>query len=280
MAKLLGSDLDGTLFYPKHRIRLLSGKTVKFIRSFIDEGNEFVVVSGRNHGSCSKVARKLKRKVSIVGCNGAVVYHHDKCIQSKTIDGKDAMEVIDYLNKTWHPKGYYVMTNEDEFILREKFKSFWYRVGYFIWYVIQGVLKEPFFVSKEKFDKAIRENKACKIMVFFGIFKKDKEYSNMVNKDLREKFLDKVEPSWSFEFIELSPTGTSKSNGLKSLSNYLNIDNSDIYVVGDSGNDISMFKEFKEHSFCIDRAPLSVSKYARYTLKRFDDIRDYLIERK
>ena len=280
MAILLGSDLDGTLFYPKHRIRLLSPRTVKFIREFIDEGNEFVAVSGRNYGSCSKVGKKLKRPISVVGCNGAVIYHHDKCVQNKTIDGKFAREVINYLNENWDPKGYYVMTNDDKFILEKKFKSFWYRVGYLIWYIIQGVLREPFSVSHEEFNKAIDENRACKIMVFFGIGKKHKARSNIANKDLREKFLDKIEPSWSQEFIELSPANTTKSSGLKSLSNYLNIHNSDIYVVGDSGNDISMFKEFKEHSFCMARAPLSVSKYASHTIKRFRDVREYLKERK
>ena len=280
MRLLLGSDLDGTLFYPKHRIRMLSPKTVKFLQSFIDEGNELVVVSGRNHGSCKKVGKKLNRPISIVGCNGAVIYHKDECIQNKTIDAETAHKVLDYLEEKYHPRGYYVMTNDDEFILREPYKSLTYKIGNLLWYWYQGVLREPYFVSKEKFDKAINENKVNKIMVMFGINKKSKQISKEANKDLHEKFGDVIEPSWSFQFIELSPAGTSKSSGLKSLANYLNITNRDIYVVGDSGNDISMFKEFSENSFCMAKAPLSVSKYASHTLKKFIDIRDYLKERK
>ena len=280
MSKLLGSDLDGTLYFPKHRIRLLSAKTVRFLRSFIDEGNTLAVVSGRNIGSCSKVSRRIKRPISIVGCNGAVIKHNNDIVQSKTIDSDAAHKVLEYLEKNWSPKGYYVMTNDDEFILKYKFKSIWYRIGYLLWYIFQGVLREPFIVSESKFNKAIDENKVYKIMVMFGINEKAKQRSNEANKDLREKFGDIIEPSWSFEFIELSPVGTSKSSGLKSLANYLNITNSDIYVVGDSGNDISMFKEFSQNSFCMAKAPLSVSKYASHTLKKFNDIREYLEERK
>ena len=278
--KLLGSDLDGTLFYPKHRIRMLSRKTVKLIQDFIDEGNEFVVVSGRNHLSCLKVSEKIKRPIGIVGCNGAVIYHHDKCIQNKTIDPKTAHEVLDYLEKNWQPKGYYVMTNEDEFILKNSFKSLGYKIGQFLWYIYQGVLREPYYTSEKKFYEAIDNGKVNKIMVMFGITEKSKQRSNEANKDLREKFGDVIEPSWSYEFIELSPAGTSKSSGLKSLANYLNITSSDIYVVGDSGNDISMFKEFSKNSFCMAKAPLSVSKYANHTIKHFDEIREYLEERK
>lgn len=276
MRKLIGSDLDGTLFYPKHRILMLPKKTIKFIQNFIDEGNEFVVVSGRNKESCWKVSKKIKRPIGVVGCNGAVIYHGDTCIQNKTIDPKAAREVLEYLESNYKIKGVYVMTNDDEFILRERFKSLGYKIGHLLWYIYQGVLREPFFTSKEKFYKAIDESKVNKMMVMFGVNKKAKQRSKEATKDLIEKYGNIIEPSWSYEFIELSPAGTSKSSGLKTLSNYLNITNSDIYVVGDSGNDISMFKEFSTNSFCMAKAPLSVSKYASHTIKRFIDIRDYL----
>jgi len=276
MNKLIATDLDGTLFYPKHRIRMISRKSLRFIRDFIDEGNYFAIVSGRNASFGFKVAKKINRPVSIVGCNGAFVYYQDEKIFSKTINPDDAKEIIKYLDEVYKPKAYFVMSNENEFVLRERFKTLFYKIGYFIWYWTQGVYREPYKVSKEKFYKILEDNKAYKFMSMFGIRKKDKISASFANKEIYKKFGNKIEPSWSNEFIEYSPAGTSKSIGLKFLADYLNINRSDIYVVGDSGNDISMFREFSENSFSMEHAPLSVSKYANHVIKRFEDIKDYI----
>lgn len=276
MNKLIATDLDGTLFYPKHRIRMISKRSLKFIRKFIDEGNHFAIVSGRNASYGFKVAKKINRPVSIVGCNGALVYHHDKKIFSKTINSEDAKQVIKYLEDVYKPKALFIMSNENEFVLRKRFKTLFYKIGYFFWYWTQGVYREPYCVSKQRFDEIIEQNKAYKFMSMFGISKKDQIRASLANKDLFKKFGDKIECSWSNEFIEYSPVGTSKSSGLKFLADYLNINRSDIYVVGDSGNDISMFKEFSENSFSMEHAPLSVSKYANHVIKRFEDIEKYI----
>lgn len=276
MSKLIATDLDGTLFYPKHRIRMISKKSLRFIRKFIDEGNQFAIVSGRNASFGFKVAKKINREISIVGCNGAFVYHKDKKIFSKTIDPESAKKVIEYIEETYKPKAYFIMSNENDFVLRNRFKTLFYKFGYFMWYWTQGVYRESYFVSKEKFDQIIEENKAYKFMTMFGIFKKDQIRASLANKEIFKKFGNIIEPSWSNEFIEYSPVGTSKSIGLKFLADYLNIDHSDIYVVGDSGNDISMFKDFSENSFSMEHAPLSVSKYASHVIKRFEDIERYI----
>lgn len=276
MNKLIATDLDGTLFYPKHRIRMISKKSLRFIRKFIDDGNEFAIVSGRNASFGFKVAKKINRPVSIVGCNGAFVYYHDKKIYSNTIKPEFAREVLDYVEKTYDIKAFFVMSNENDFVLRNRYKTLLYKFGYFMWYWSQGVYREKFHTSKDKFYEIIDQNKAYKFMSMFGIFKKDKIIASLANKDIFKKFGDKVEPSWSNEFIEYTPAGTSKSTGLKFLADYLNISHSDIYVVGDSGNDISMFRDFSENSFSMEHAPLSVSKYANHVIKRFEDIEKYI----
>lgn len=276
MNKLIATDLDGTLFYPKHRIRMISKKSLRFIRKFIDDGNEFAIVSGRNASFGFKVAKKINRPVSIVGCNGAFVYYHGKKIYSNTIKPEFAHEVLDYVEKTYDIKAFFVMSNENDFVLRNRYKTLLYKFGYFMWYWSQGVYREKFDTSKDKFYKIIDQNKAYKLMSMFGIFKKDKIIASLANKDIFKKFGDKVEPSWSNEFIEYTPAGTSKSTGLKFLADYLNISHSDIYVVGDSGNDISMFRDFSENSFSMEHAPLSVSKYANHVIKRFEDIEKYI----
>lgn len=280
MAKLLATDLDGTLFYPKRRIRLISNKVKKFIQRFMDEGNYFTVVSGRNITPANRVYKRLERNGFAVGCNGAYITEGGKVIHSQTINPDDLFALIKYVEENYPIKEFYVMTDRDEFIMRRKFKSLFYRFVNFLWYIYQGALRNPYYIDEKKFYDAIKEGHAYKLMIMFGVTKKDIRCSQKANKDLFEKFGDKLECSWSNEFIEISSYGCSKSNKLKFLADYLKINHNDIYVVGDSGNDISMFKAFQEHSFCMSHAPLSVSKHAKHKIRRFEDIEKYLDEDK
>ena len=46
--KVLATDLDGTLFYPKDKKNIICLENLKFIRDFIDEGNKVILISGRS----------------------------------------------------------------------------------------------------------------------------------------------------------------------------------------------------------------------------------------
>ena len=47
MIKVLATDLDGTLFYPKRKISLISGKNKKFLRKFVKEGKKVILVTAK-----------------------------------------------------------------------------------------------------------------------------------------------------------------------------------------------------------------------------------------
>lgn len=278
MTKLLATDLDGTLFYPKKRIRLVSNRTKKMIQKFIDDGNQFVVVSGRNLGPCHRIFNRLQRDGIAIGCNGSFITQNNKIIHKKTFEPQILHKVIEYVESHFPIKGMYIMADTDEFVQRNKFKSLGYRIMNKLWYWYQGALKNPYKICEKRFMELIDEGHAFKLMIMFGISKKAIKRSAEANKELYREFGNEIEASWSNEFIEISPYGCSKSNGLKFIENYLKINHDNVYVVGDSGNDISMFKEYQEHSFCMSHAPLSVSKYAKHIIKNFEDIEKYLFE--
>lgn len=280
MGKLIAADLDGTLFYPKHRIKMISKKALNFIRNRIDQGDYFCVVSGRNSNYGYKVQEKIGRPIGIIGCNGSVIVHQDNVIKQDSFDPKTAREAIEWIRENLKPKGFFVMASDNTFTLEKYFKNPFYNLGYFMWYFMQGVYREPMKTSKEKFDSVIDGGRAVKIMIMFGIGQKNIKRASEANKIIYKQFGDKLTASWSDEFIELSPKEANKSNGLQFYADYLKINHDDVFVVGDSGNDISMFKEFPKHSFCMKHAQLSVSKYASNTVDRFEDIENYLEERK
>lgn len=276
MAKLIATDLDGTLFYPKKRIKMISKKSLLFLRNHIDKGGKLVLVSGRNSEYLKKVVHRINRPVDLIGCNAAYIMANNEVIKSENFEAKSTRIALEEIERDLPVKAFFIMSEDNRFVLRDKFANCVYRVAYKFWNFFQGVYREPSIVSKKQFYEIIDSGKAKKIMIFFGIGKKNVLRSKEANKYLVEKYSHLFEPSWSNEFIELSPKGCSKSLGLKYYADYININHSDVYVVGDSGNDISMFKEFPENSFCMSHASLSVSKYAKHVIKSFDDLEKFI----
>lgn len=276
MGKLIATDLDGTLFYPKKRIYMIKRKSLRFLRNHIDNGGKLVLVSGRNSEYLQKVVRRINRPVDVIGCNASFIISDGKLIRNVGFNIDKTKDVLKKIEEEFQTKGMFIMSEDNRFVIREKFHSLIYRMVYQIWNFFQGVYKEPSTVSKEQYNEIINSGKAKKIMVFFGVGRKNVLRSKEANKIIREKYGDVVEGSWSNEFIELSPAGCSKSEGLKYYLEYHKINHSDVYVVGDSGNDISMFEEFHENSFCMSHASLSVSKYAKHVIKHFSDLEKFI----
>ena len=55
MSKLIAIDLDGTLFYPKKRIKLVSKENIRFLKWAKANGHEVVFVTSRNRQFVEKV---------------------------------------------------------------------------------------------------------------------------------------------------------------------------------------------------------------------------------
>ena len=62
MAKILVTDLDGTLFYPKKKLGLIGKENLAFLREWIDSGNKLVLASGRNYKDADKILKKIGRE--------------------------------------------------------------------------------------------------------------------------------------------------------------------------------------------------------------------------
>lgn len=273
--KMFAVDLDGTLFYPKHPIVLLTKKTVSFIKEIEKNGDIFSVVSGRNIASCLKVFEKTGTKPYVVGCNGAFIYSDGKFISSSCLKKEDAKKVLDFIYSNYKPLAVYAMSSMGETFVREQFGPL-KKLGFKIYDLFQGKLLHEYSFNKVKFEQTINENKAWKIMVVFGISRKAKKIAKEFNKEIYKHFGDICSSAWSEQAIEISAKNSEKSDSILKLADSLNIKENNIYVVGDSGNDIPMFKRFYENSFCMAHSNKSIKKYAKNTIKRVVDIKKYL----
>ena len=95
MAKILATDLDGTLFYPKDNIGMISKPNLFFIQSFIDNGGKVVLISGRSHSYIKKVINRIGRPCAGISYNGGCVYDGEKLVRSKAIPNDEANEIIE-----------------------------------------------------------------------------------------------------------------------------------------------------------------------------------------
>lgn len=274
MKKIIATDLDGTLFYPKRRMTMISSKNLKFVQDYIDQGGKVIIVSGRNHYFTAKVVERINRPVDIIGCNSAFIFSDGKKIREEFLPTERIKEIMDEINHDFDPAGYFLMSKNHNLVTYDRHRNFIYNIALRLYYLSQGIYREPFVNSEFIFNEEVDNGVVHKIMMFFGISLKAIKKAKEVNKKLREKYSE-IETSWVQSFIEITPKGCNKAEGLNYYLNHLQRNKDDLVVVGDSGNDISMFQAF-ENSFCMKHAPQSVQKYAKNIIRHFHDLGTFL----
>ena len=278
MGKLLAVDLDGTLFYPHQKKCCISKKNVKFLRDFIDEGNKLVLVTSRSHQFTLKLKDEIQRPFDVINCTSSQIYAGEKIIRDVPMEPKDLKEVINFLDTTHRPIAYLMTTENYPCIIKQNVPLNKFLIwSYNRYYAHQRCYQEPYVLDNDIFDQELDHSKVYKVMVFYGFGRNKKKLSKELNKLLREKH-PTIESSWTLIVNELTPLNCNKSYGIRYYCNYFGIDKKDVYVVGDSGNDISMFNEFHENSFVMSHAYPSVKKYAKHVVSRVFKLRDYVLK--
>ena len=277
MSKIIATDLDGTLFYPKDKKEMIYKPNLFFLQSFIDNGGKLILISGRSFKYCQKVIKKIDRPTSVISYNGACVYNGEHIIFQNTLDNKDARELIEDIAEEYKNPGVFLMTEKGLFVhLRSKSKIV--EKLYIFYYRNQKIYAEDLHVGEDLFEEQLSSGKIYKFMLYFGLGKRSRDKANKVCKILRN-MNDNIEANWSNNVVEITPRGCSKNVALRTLLQNQGLSEKDLYVVGDSGNDISMFKEFHENSFCMGHSPKTVSKHAKYTIDKFEDLSRYIFEK-
>ena len=84
MIKLLATDLDGTLFFPKRRTHLIPSRNKKFLRKFVAQGGKVVLVSSRGDAFLDRTVKRIGVPIDYIGTDGTLV----------KIDGKVVREAL------------------------------------------------------------------------------------------------------------------------------------------------------------------------------------------
>lgn len=274
LEKTLATDLDGTLFYPKRRIRMVPEKSVRFVHRFVNDGGRFVTISSRGEYFAKKLAERLGNPMEAVCNNGALVFSGGKCIKEAYLEPGLAEKIIADVKKECGYHVAIVSTRELNSVYDPKDTTLWTDFVYAVYNrILQGVYHEPVKRSKRIFDEQLAKNQVTKILIIVGFSKKKHERAYKFTKKLNEKY-DNAEFSWVETGIEVSPKGCTKAAGLLFYLDYNKIPRDNVLVVGDGGNDISMFDAFPDSSYCLSHGPGRVKKHAAHVIDQFCELEE------
>ena len=99
MIRLLATDLDGTLFYPKDRFHAVGRKNREFLRFLRERGIDILYVSGRNPKILPVLERIDRRSYPLLGCNGAYLYQDGQVFDRQPMDRKGLERLVLALEK-------------------------------------------------------------------------------------------------------------------------------------------------------------------------------------
>lgn len=273
--KLIAIDLDGTLFYPKERFRLIHPKNISFITRMVDAGHEVVLVTSRSQDFTEKTIKKIGRSLSYVSRNGAVVVHEGNIIQDRVWPKDTALALYEAIHAMYPHQAWSVDSRQSQNVVHVGHHGFWVNVLYRLYYLFQGVYREPFTSDEKKFLNVLANEDIHRVLVYFGLGRKGTNKAKHARDIFKKKFPN-FEFSWIEGLIEIAPPLTNKLTGLNELIKLKNIRHENVYVVGDSGNDSILFNAFYSHSFVMNNAHPEIKKQAKTIIHRVYEMERFL----
>jgi Cof subfamily protein (haloacid dehalogenase superfamily) len=272
--KLIAIDLDGTLFYPKKPISLVIKKNVLFVKAAIAAGHEVVFVTSRNHEFVQKVVAKIGAPIDIISRNGAKIVYKGDIIRDAFVDNDVIKTLVDDILDRYPKQLLSMDTNKQANVAFTESNQRWLLMFYKFYYFIQGNYREDYHLHNESFNQALTNEKIQRLLIYFGLSKSSKKLAHDESERLKKTY-PMLEVSWIQALIEVSAKGVNKATAIQKILEINGMKDDDVMVVGDSGNDIPMFKAFK-HSYCMSHAHPRVKQHAKNFIKHVYDLRKVL----
>lgn len=248
MIKMIISDLDGTLLSFDNKVR---DDDINAIHAALDHGINFCLASGRKDLDIQAVAKIIGgNKFHRISQNGAFVFSSDDHELHRTsfepaiakklyerIIGEDVITILSTIDKEY-------VEVKDEVIRKIEERLF-------------SPIEEEKDL-KEKIGKSIHTSK----IIINGAEKTIRQ----LQKKLMDTFPDELDTFISeSKILDVMPKNISKGNAIKILMENVGLSSNEIACIGDSYNDIPMFKLTK-NSFAMSSAHPDVKKEAKFVV--------------
>ncbi|AOR22244.1 HAD-IIB family hydrolase [Clostridium taeniosporum] len=224
--KLLASDLDGTLVAGNE---LRNDKDLTLINKLKEYGHKLIVSTGRSYDMVIPLMEKYNIEYDyLLLCNGGLIMNrdHDK-VFDEWVSNKISNKIIN---------DYY---NNETLVYLDNYKNSIFIDNPEIYKSKVGDMMD-FFTRKIYIEEALSSKDNYKIISLAPI-DKDQVKAEKIKNDIIENYGEYVEAYRNKFFVDIVPKGCSKGNALKRILEVENISKDNLYVVGDSFNDVSMF---------------------------------------
>ncbi|MFD0679575.1 MULTISPECIES: HAD family hydrolase [unclassified Paenibacillus] len=259
MIKLIVSDLDGTLMQKDHTVRI---EDQEALRKAIESGIIITFASGRMYPEIRHVMDLIDLEVHAVSQNGAYVHtsgknliRHDSFETELIRQLAVAAQETPFYTVMCSPDTYVVTTHSAE---NEK---------------VQQNLLAPLIVMPHALEALGSELMCCKI-TYLGDVEKlltFKEQLLAVHGDKIDAYIADV------NCLDVMPRHVSKGAGLQALQAHLGIRPEETICIGDSFNDVSMFRT-TPHSFAMSSSHSDVKSQAAYVVNSVADAIDWALK--
>lgn len=265
MVKVIATDLDGTLLKPKKVLSLVERENKKYIGNFY---GDVVLVSGRNPKFCAKICNCLNIQHNFIALNGAVIVKNGNVIYRQSLKKTALFALLEFIESYYDSFELMIFDKYDRIIDYSPIKKAKIRLKHLKYAIKNGRLHEKIIINNKKAENLLVNTTE----IYKAIIYSDNcdDMYNIIKKEFKAHF----ELFPSSHSIEISPKGVNKGNALQYLINTTNLNNDDIYVVGDSSNDIPMFNLF-ENSFAMDSSDAFTKTKAKYTISKFCDLNNF-----
>ena len=262
MAKYIATDLDGTLLAPIDSANLIPIENRETLKAF----DSVFIVSGRNQAFIEGICKELGIEPNFVAYNGAAVFANGKAIYKKKLDKDSANKIFEYIKGKYDFYTIFLMDDKNRIytinsddVARQKQEE----------QEVKDFPRHRYITIKDEAEvnKVLHGTRALMKMNIVV----DPEHKPEVFKQLLGSELP-ISCCYCKGAIEIISNECSKGASLAKLVQELNIDENEVYVIGDDNNDISMFDYFK-NSFLIkdDNVVYYKENYNR-TIKCFADL--------
>ena len=253
MIKIIFCDLDDTLLTPI--TKEIKNEDIESINHWIKSGNLFVIATARHHSFLNNITNnKYHFDFDCVGWNGAEIYYQSKVTEISPF--KKPQFLCLYENMKEYKK-YIKVTNEKNEYIYENQDS----------YAKEIFIKESSQLKNVKLHDYLKYSDLSITHVNY-IFP-NKQLHLKFHEDYNEKMINfddyncRVTSDLSYD---ITVKKASKEEGIKRYLKLFKIQEDQIATIGDSLNDIGMFKLAKQ-SFCMENGNKEAKKIAKYTVK-------------
>ncbi len=255
MIKLFASDLDGTLLARNHQFDELIKLTIEKI---VSEDTYFTIATGRD---CSMTELDgLENKIYRICMNGSlIIAPGNKILQMNVIDKdvlKEILDTFDDLDLEFiSPTKTYTKQSKEMFL--ENMKKMPHPHGEEDVEVVQLFMEH--FAARMEFNQSNEDILSKDICKINSHLQPGKSYNRLYK--FLEKYSDRlINAPCDKNLIEITKQGVNKGSAVHWLAEYLGIQDDEVAVYGDGGNDIHMLARF-EHSYS-PKTALDDAKFA------------------